>query len=195
MPTTLVSLVSQQPLPNIFLIKEMKDVDHYLFITTELMERSGQLEHTIKVLCLLPEQYHRIIVKEDSLKDITNQLQALKLKMLDQHFIVNLTNGTKIMSIATYNFFQDALMSREIYYLPIGKNHYQQIIPPTNDPIKPIQFKIGVKAYFNAYGIEIKNEKFINQVQSKKVTSALYKSYTSNSLFRDSEQYAKGILQ
>jgi len=74
----------------------------------------------------------------------------------DAEFIVNFTCGTKIMSIAVYEFFKD-YVSRMIY-IPIPKNEY--IIPfpkKAFTPPEPLPLRLTVPQYLAAYGLKVTN--------------------------------------
>ena len=97
MKTILVSLISEQTIPNVLLIKELKDIDQHIFITTQKMEdeKKCRSDWIIKATALRLNQVQRIIVNQDSLADIENQL-ATQVKKDETHFVVNLTGGLKI---------------------------------------------------------------------------------------------------
>lgn len=123
MSKILISILSDFLQPNFLLIKEMKEqYDELVFITTEEMEgekkrKSFWLEKALK----LPEKSVRCIeVVEDDFEKIKYQLKAEAFSKED-HYLLNLTGGTKVIPLAVYDFFKDDFHS-EFYYVPIGKN-------------------------------------------------------------------------
>ncbi len=155
MATILVSLVSEQTIPNVLLIKELTSIDRYLLVSTEFMESKSKE----KSRCIIngsgvdPARFFDpLIVIEDSLVDIEEKLKEIDFDD-DDRFIVNLTGGTKIMSIGVYNFFRNK--QSEIVYLPIGKNIYRQIFPDVKHRDHDMGYRIGVVDYLSSYGIDI----------------------------------------
>ena len=147
----LISLISDQSIPNILFIKEMTDIDFHILVTTAKMEREGKTARVIKVGGLLSNQYRKVEVIEDSLTDIKAKLDALKLSSSDK-YILNLTGGTKIMSIGVYRHFEND--DHETYYIPIGKNSYKRIYPRDDDRAYPLQYDVSLEEYLNCYGTQ-----------------------------------------
>jgi len=171
----LVSLVSDQTIPNIEFIKEFQDkVDCYVFITTEFMES----EQKARTNCILAGanipnvNITRVIVRDDSMSDINAKL--LNLDKSDA-FVVNLTGGTKMMSIATYDFFRDK--NARIYYKPIRSN---KIISIEDDSIfKEINTKLTVNDYLLSYGVESTSA---TSFEDKKITKKMFDGFIDGSL-------------
>ncbi|MBI4752514.1 MAG: DUF1887 family protein [Acidobacteria bacterium] len=173
MACILVSLVSEQTIPNLLLMKELSGVDKYLLISTKAMEEKDRSTCIIAASGLPEEQFKRILVQEDVLSSIDEQLRALFRRRSTSsddpflcntdEFIVNLTGGTKIMSIATYNCFKER--NSKIYYIPIGKNQYFQIYPEIPSGEHPINYRVDIPTYLTAYGVTIENSKKIYSVK------------------------------
>ena len=64
------------------------------------------------------------------------------------HYIVNLTGGTKIMSLIVYDFFRK--LNSSFYYIPIGKNTYCNI---EEENMHALQYRISLREYFTLYGL------------------------------------------
>jgi hypothetical protein len=99
----------------------------------------------------------KIIVQEDSILDCHKKIEKWIEGKEDAEFVINLTCGTKIMSIAAYEYFKD--YSSKAIYIPIPKNEF--IIPfPKKSPGKPIELtlRLSVIQYLTAYGLDIVNE-------------------------------------
>ncbi|MBD3373956.1 DUF1887 family protein [candidate division KSB1 bacterium] len=161
MSTILVSLVSDQTLPNIFFIRELDNVDFYLLLTTPQMEEKNKSDSIIAASGKEKKLFTIITVKETSMTEISAALDMLDFKDSDQ-FIVNLTGGTKIMSIAVYNYFRNK--SSEIYYLPIGKNEYHKIFPEVKKKEHDLKYRISVQDYMTACNVDILNPNDLNQL-------------------------------
>lgn len=166
----LVSLVSKQTIPNIEFINEFREkIDCYLFISTDFMENS-KMDRTnciLKGAKLQKDESEIIIVKEDSINDIEKKLNKLSK---DDKYIVNLTGGTKIMSIATYNYFNS--QNADIYYKPIRTN---QILSVKDESlVKNIQSKISVLDYLTSYGIDINKKTDFKKFIDIEITNSIF---------------------
>jgi hypothetical protein len=166
-----VCLVSDQPIPNILGIHYFKP-DELLFISTGEMERKGKVSSILDALTLIGFNYRnkaqKVIVKEDSILDCHRKLEEWIQRREDSDFVVNLTCGTKIMSIAAYEFFKD--YSSKMIYIPIPKNEF--IVPfPKKSPGKVVllELRLNVIGYLTAYGLNVLNAKKLesNHVQAQ----------------------------
>jgi len=191
MANILVSLVSEQTIPNVLLIKELKLIDKHLLVSTEKMERFGKSQAIISASGISPDKFFEppaetpfkppiITVIEDSLSDIEIKLKSLNFDDNDV-FFVNLTGGTKIMSIGVYNFFRNK--RSQIFYIPIGKNIYRQIFPEIKQPDVLITHNLSVNDYLTSYGIEITNAADIHGLSvDAKFTTEFFNVYLANPL-------------
>ena len=123
--------------------------DRLLFISTaQMMDRGTgfRLEQTLN----LPEQsVLRIKVSEENLNAVLMKLESVQFSKEDR-FIVNLTCGTKIMSLGCYAFFSK--FDAEFYYIPIGKNTIENVLVST---VIPLRYRVNVKEYLSLYGLRI----------------------------------------
>lgn len=171
--TVMVSLVSEQTLPNIMLIKAFEgEIDEYYFILTdEMSEYYKWIESWMKYFNESSTKekqkkstYFHIDIgsNEDNRDKVSEKLQENFEQKITSYkkIIVNITCGTKIMSIATYDYFyNNANSNSEIYY--ISDNEYKCL----NDNKKTNTFRhdlINLNDYFKAYGIKIN----IDDIQS-----------------------------
>lgn len=86
----------------------------------------------------------------------------------NSEFIVNLTGGTKIMSIAAYEYFKD--YGSKMIYIPIPKNEF--IVPfPIKSTTPPTQLYLRLKVieYLTAYGLDITNEHKIDGYKNETI--------------------------
>ena len=150
MKTTLISLISDQTIPNVQFIKEKNDVDNYIFITSEDMERKGVTDWIINACNLNDKRISRIIVNPFSFDDIHSKTVAVLND--DDRYLVNLTGGTKIMSLAINDLLRD--FNTEMFYLTGNKN-YIKIFPGRNKPVFQLTEPLKIKDYLAAYGFEI----------------------------------------
>jgi len=113
-----------------------------------LKQRGNDYTHAVK----------KIVVAEDSIDKIQSDVAAwLDSEGRQYRFIINLTGGTKLMSIAAFDLFSgyDSIMG----YIPIRRNEF--LIPfPKKQPKAPVILheRLTVREYLNAYGFTIENE-------------------------------------
>lgn len=144
----LISLISDQQIPNVLFIKEINP-DINIFVTTESMERKGQANKLINTLGLSISSVKKIVVNQESFNDVINKLSEVVRITDEDELIINITGGTKIMSIASYYFGRRK--GAKIYYLPIGSNRFIKIFPDTEPKEREINFSISLREYLNAY--------------------------------------------
>lgn len=155
MKSVLVSLISGQTIPNLLLIKEFAaKYDELLFITTVEMEGRGNFANSrsrwIERSCKISEgSSRRIEVAEDSWTDITEKLNSLG-DSDDIRYMVNLTGGTKIMTLAVFEYFSRP--GNIIYYIPFPKNEYHELYPSRSESFK-LKYRCSLKEYLWAHGL------------------------------------------
>lgn len=149
MSRVIVSIISQHSVPNFIFIKEMEgQYDEYLFITTEEIDkqmRGEQLENALKV----KTEVGYISINAN---DYISAIQTLRKEWperADDEYIVNLTGGTKMMSLAVHDFF--ASKKSTFYYVPIGLNTYYNL---NTGELRNIRYRVNLHEYFTLYGIK-----------------------------------------
>jgi hypothetical protein len=173
MANILVSLISDQAIPNLEMIKE-KPVDAYLFILTEQMkEKLGWLKEAagLKNSSIIQE----LIVDAFSFEDIDEKLAAIVSD--DHHYLVNLTGGTKIMSLAVSDFFKN--MDCELFYVPGMNNSYYRLFTENREPVFSFKSNITLEEYVLAYGFTIvnKGKLFTSNEQTHKIFKYFLNNY------------------
>jgi hypothetical protein len=149
MQTTLISLISDQTIPNVQFIKE-KQVDNHIFVTTKGMETKGLSDWIIKACNLNNDSVKRLEVEAFSYDDVQTKLEN---KLNDEiMYLVNLTGGTKIMSLAVNDLMRD--YNAEIYYLA-GNKEYMKIFPGKNKSRTLLLKNLSLEEYLHACGFEI----------------------------------------
>lgn len=122
-----------------------------------------------------------VIVREDSILDCHKKIGKWIEGKEDAEFVVNLTGGTKIMSIAAYEFFKD--YSSKMIYVPIPKNEF--IVPfPKKRPGEPVKLdlRLSVIEYLTAYGLMAVNVSRLNHyreeaIKRKELSEWIVKNY------------------
>jgi hypothetical protein len=180
----IVSIVSDQTVPNVLFIKELGPADKYFFISTLKMEGSNKntTDCIIDAAGISNKKIYKILVIEDSLLDIDSKLIE-ELVIEDEDVVsVNITGGTKLMSLGVYNYFSRN-GAADIYYIPLGKNEIRQVFPLRKNRIKMLDFRINLLDYLKAYGVKVNSKSFSSKnILLKPIdqTSALFKSFIEN---------------
>jgi hypothetical protein len=155
MSKVLVSLVSDQTIPNIEFIREMSsEIDNFIFISTKGMEEKGNRQWILDTVDLEKSKLlEPVIVKEFSFEDIEKKLTQVIND--EDTYIVNLTGGTKVMSLAVYEFFKT--VNSEMYYLS-GRGEKIKIHPGRKKISSKLKVQISLSDYLSAYGFTIKSK-------------------------------------
>jgi len=147
----LVSLVSDQTIPNVQLIKQLgEQVTDYIFITTVGMEQKGT-RSWIEKSCNVEGE--KIEVNQFSFDNIETKLSEWDFDKYDE-IIVNLTGGTKIMTIVAYDFFKSK--KSDVYYVTGQNNEFIKIFPSKEYDISTFDDSVTLYEYLTAYGFSIK---------------------------------------
>lgn len=184
----LVSLVSDQTIPNFLFIKTFTEIDIYLFVTTTKMEdyvTGNKREWTIKAANIPVNLQEKIVVDPENKEDVITKLNSFDWENYDE-IIVNVTGGTKMMSIATYEFFKPK--TDQLWYLLIGKNSYIQC--DNVERTREITHFTTVEEYLNCCGI-FKSENRYNEklpLFTEDFVSTFYQNVIENNIkFSDLE--------
>lgn len=155
------NLVNTNPLPEI-------NPDKIVVAITEDMSQQGQaliaeLKKTGKVVEELS------IKKESSLQALYKQFSTWLEKHLDDEIVVNITGGTKLMSLAAYQVFSE--WGFRCFYC--NKESSQLIWLDDESTIENIGSKIGLKQYLLTYQYRITNKSTLAQIPKS------YKEYAN----------------
>lgn len=142
----LVSIISDHTLPNFLVAKQLsKQYDQHILLVSSAMQRNAEL-----FLKALSDDKSCQIIKtgenENDIQKIKQSLQDANLCDKDQ-YIVNLTGGTKILSLGVYEYFSK--LNQWFIYVPFGKN---EIVDLNNDTI-PITHEATLEEYLKLYGM------------------------------------------
>lgn len=195
MKKILVSLVSEQTIPNILIAAHYKP-DDFWSVSTEKMERERKVEcivNTLKLKGILSpaKSVEKVIVDQDSLTDCAQKIKSLIEKIDSEvEYILNMTGGNKVMAIASYEVFKTSGQKIIIGYIPLGKNEFIQIFPETK-PLKTYEIKerLNLEEYLSSYGFGIQNKNSLEKVK----TNALTRRESSQWILDNYEQ-VKGVL-
>ena len=116
--TTLISLLSDQTLPNVLFIEAVKHrVDRYVFLDTE-RSREGRKMDTIVKACNLDLNRCRSLQVDPEKYEATISVLQSETWDIDHTYLINITGGTKMMALAAKDFFW-GMKDHEIYYIPV----------------------------------------------------------------------------
>lgn len=156
--TLLVLLVSDQTIPNFLSIKTFTEANHYLFITTILMEdenRGNRRKWIMKAAGIDEQKSFKKIVDAESKEDVIEKLNEFDWAQFSD-IVVNITGGTKMMSLACYEFFKTK--TENLWYLPIRSNDYHLC---DNTHVKrTVTYNSNVEEYLNCCGIHQDEKRF-----------------------------------
>lgn len=161
MSTLLINFVSDQTIPNIQLFKEFKDeVSKILFVSTDAMKKKRTLEWLTKVCLEIKNDIsiEEIIVEQHNFQQIQKVLQE-RYNLLQGNYnkvVVNITCGTKIMSMAAFDFFKK-LNDYNIYIYYLGEQSKMYLLSPIHNE-SALRTELTVKEYLEAYGFNIVNK-------------------------------------
>jgi len=161
----IVILVSEQTVPNVQFLKWFFKNNHetvdVLFISTEKMEAKKKSHDIIEAISLSEthiSEWKKVCVDENSLEDFESKANALLSEWTHSSFVVNITGGTKIMSLAAYAYFQDR-ENCEMFYQPLNRN-LQRIFSDSGYMEFEISELLTLKEYMLAHGIDFKYDNF-----------------------------------
>ncbi|PKQ67669.1 MULTISPECIES: Card1-like endonuclease domain-containing protein [Raineya] len=173
MKNVAVLIISDQTIQNVQFIKEFSEkIGTYWFITTESMENKGCSEWICETLQLPKENVQKILVNEFSLQNITEKLKDRYQS--ENSYLVNITGGTKLMSIAVYDFFREKT-NATIYYLTGRKNEFLNLTQ--NSHKETLQQKITLYEYLTSYGIKVKESSQKVPMKTFELAKAMYQEF------------------
>lgn len=159
-----VSILSDQLIPNVLFIKQMDLIaNRHIFLSSEEMEKSDKNKSNAlaKTLNLNLNDYRTVIIDQNNPIQILNALNNEISIEENTEYVINITGGTKMMSQMTHRYFAH-FGNVKIYYWPIGEGYVEQVYPE----FKSIDFpeekvNLDLKTYFQAYGYNITYSKSI----------------------------------
>lgn len=168
MKKILVSLISDHTIPNILAVQRFKP-DEMLFISTPAMEERHKTRHILNTLAGMGMDFqgrcHTVSIMEDSILDCHRKLEGWMTGREDGEYIVNLTCGTKIMSIAAYEYFKD--YGARMIYIPFPKNEFITPFPKRHTQTEALSTRLKVEEYLAAYGLSVINARKLDGLREE----------------------------
>lgn len=180
---TIVSVLSQQAAPNYLVIRELfQKGDSLLFISSRTM--FPKLKVIESSLADLEITVDSVVFSDDDAEEKWNLMsREIETKLTkDRKYLVNLTGGTKFMSLAIQKVFEK--YDSQFYYLPLPKNYLLR--PMQNDDEKtPLKYRLKVKEYMELYGLSL--TRYTDRLsQTKSFTDGFFDFFV-NHLGKDAE--------
>lgn len=153
MKRIIVSIVSEQTVPNYLFIKEKCErgiVNDLLFVSSEKFR--NRIEWIVKTIRSNDYQinFEEVIFlegEEERWEDMESRLLDVLSK--DNHYVVNLTGGTKYMSLLVQHVFEQ--FESEFAYIPYPKNY---ILVPRQNTSLSLKSRLSIKEYMSNYGVD-----------------------------------------
>ena len=159
----LITLVSDQTLPNILFINQfgLDAFDTFFFITSQKMEEQGRTQAIIDCCGIPKNRFDTIIVNENSIIEIIRELQRKFARK--EPICLNITGGNKLMSLAAFSHFSSP--TTQVYYLPLGQPAFHRIWPTFEEV--PITVEISLRDYLKAYGLRMLSGTTLDEVRHR----------------------------
>jgi len=154
MKSAIISIVSEQTIPNVLFIKEKQQlVEFFLFITTPGMESNTKTDAIIRACHLPVSKTSRIIVDETKPAEMSQLIKEwIDFKFSTFHLFVNLTGGTKLMTLAIHSLLKE--YNASFWYLPIGLNTISEVRDDFTETLTAIKHQLSLHEYLKANGLQ-----------------------------------------
>ena len=154
MKSILISLVSDQTIPNVELIKEFgAQITEHLLVHTS--QKTDQMQWIIDATKI--ENYKTLEVNAFDVADIEQKLKSFDFP--DGQYFLNITGGTKLMILVFQEFFKN--LGARIYYVTGRDCEYVKVFPALGERRFKLQASLSLEEYLTAYGFEIKAGKLM----------------------------------
>lgn len=148
MNRVIVSIISEQTIPNYLFIREFFQTgDCLLFIASQ--KYSKRIEWIIQTLNFTNVSVESIVFPEGGEERWVDMESLLLEKLsLENCYIVNLTGGTKYMSLLIQHVFEK--FNSIFYYIPYPQN---VILEPSKNESIPLKYRLNIQEYFSNYNV------------------------------------------
>jgi len=163
----MVCLISGQHVPNLLSIQTVRPDFLVLAVTSGMKGKDVQLLKALDVGGLAYSSKKEIIDlakgDEQSSEKIYKKLNDLYCTYPNDEWVVNLTGGTKPMSIGAYEFSK----SKGIRTLYVAEGNQGQAIDLLGGPSIPLKYNVTTAEFLAGYGFEILNESSLDLTQER----------------------------
>jgi hypothetical protein len=148
----LVSLISEQTIPNILVIKAFEaEKPLHLFVTTKEMEEKEKTAAILKATGISDKHYEILTIDQEQADLAQSKIVHYLKQHQNTHFMVNLTGGTKLMALMMFRLFEKA--SSKYCYLPFGSNTLFFIRHDYSYERKSLTYSLSLYEYLKACGL------------------------------------------
>lgn len=174
----LISVLSDYLQPNFLLIREFSErYDKLVFVTTNYTEEKSKALHLCNALGIKPCDVEMLSLgKEEDNYDGISEILRKRNFPNSNHYILNLTGGTKIITLSVYDHFARGNYDSEFYYVPDRKSIIKSI-SPTREPDSIIKYRMCLREYFCLLGLKFVGDN--NLFKTELATNNLYAKYKS----------------
>jgi len=162
----LVILLSDQHIPNLLSVEAVRP-EIIAYVETDEMKKAHawkNLGSALEINGIKIDSEGFFLENENSFKAIKEIFQGIKDQYADEDIIVNLTGGTKMMSIGAYDVFKDS--GAVFIYKPF--KYINEFLDMRSDSRKEFKSEISIRQFLKGYGFEISSsdseiEKHLNE--------------------------------
>ena len=153
---TLLCLLSDQHVPNLLSIHQLCP-DRLVMVESAGMKQRRAAENLLEALKFGGLDYHAradvvSLTDENDLEAIRTCLRTADGQHAGADWVVNLTGGTKPMSIAAYEFFRDR--PARLVYAPIGQP--DRLLDLRGGPAEDCSYRPNIQEFLAGYGFGLR---------------------------------------
>lgn len=154
--TTLVCLISNQHIPNLLTVKAVRPDNLVLLVTEGMKKNVGWFLKALAAGGLDYSDKKRIIDihKENSVEETISALQSAMAERSSDEWIINVTGGTKPMSIGAFTFAQENNL--KAFYI-VESDQHRAIDLLGGEPAILDDHHVTAIEFLAGYGYEIRN--------------------------------------
>lgn len=164
-----VCLVSDQPIPNLTTVLQLKPDEVILLKTKEMSEKANFLYDVIKKQGF---NVHSELIEAYNIDNVINVSEGIIKQCTHSKVTLNITGGTKIGTLGTFQAFYNA--GKDIYYVDTKNNKILNVSGASKES-EDIRITISIDDYLAAYGFKVEsyvdNDKYI--FERKDITNKL----------------------
>jgi len=142
--------VSDQPIPNLTTALQFNPDKVVLLVSKEMKEKAELLSNVLKNREFETET---ISIKAFDINDVISVSESLINKCKSCEVTLNITGGTKIQTLGTFQAFYTR--EKSIYYVDTKNNQILKLFPENEQIEYPITISIPIKDYLAAYGFSV----------------------------------------
>lgn len=144
-------LISEQTLPNLLFLKQFGPFERYIFLSTGRMERDGRSRWIAQTAGIPEAAIDLKLVDPEQPGSAIAALEGLGLPD-SEPVLAFVTGGTKMMLLGTYAWASQR-SNAEIFYLPIGSDHFLRIFPGSAE--LPLRVQVSLEEYLAVHGVQV----------------------------------------